>query len=91
MGNNGITEADEDNLYLQELEKSLKGKKILTESEIKSELRSPAGDRFFAEATQSEMPKEDFAYSLKINNFNFVIKAEKKEADIYQLKKEEVG
>lgn len=88
MGNNGVTEADEDNLYAQELEKILKGEKISTESEIKSELRSPAGDRFFAEATQSEMPKEDFDYSLKINNFNFVIKAEKKEADIYQLKKE---
>lgn len=88
MGNNGVTEADEDNLYAQELEKILKGEKISTEPEIKSELRSPAGDRFFAEATQSEMPKEDFDYSLKINNFNFVIKAEKKEADIYQLKKE---
>jgi len=87
MGNNGVTEADEDNLYSQELGKILKAEKVLTEAEIKSRLRSPAGDRFFKEETQLEMPKEDFNYSLRINKFDFVIKAEKIEADIYQLKK----
>lgn len=91
MGNNGVAEAAEDNLYAQELEKILNGEKSLTAAEIKNKLRSPAGDRFFREETQSEMPKEDFDYSLKINNFDFVIKAEKKETDIYQLKKEEVS
>ena len=88
MGNNGMTEADEDNLYAQELEKILKGKEILTEAEMKNKLRSPAGDRFFREDTQLEMPKEDFEYSLKINRFDFVIKADKKENGIYQLKRE---
>ncbi|MFW6251943.1 MAG: 2-phosphosulfolactate phosphatase, partial [Halanaerobium sp.] len=77
MGNNGVTEAAEDNLYAQELEKILKGEKNLTEAEIKKKLRSPAGDRFFKEETQSEMPKEDFDYSLRINKFDFIIKAEK--------------
>lgn len=91
MGNNGVTEAAEDNLYAQELEKILMGENALTEAEIKNKLRSPAGDRFFREETQSEMPKEDFKYSLKINKFDFVIKAAKKEDDIYQLQKEEVG
>ncbi|MFP4198077.1 MAG: 2-phosphosulfolactate phosphatase [Halanaerobium sp.] len=91
MGNNGVTEAAEDNLYAQELEKILKGEKILTEAEIKKKLRSPAGDRFFKEETQSEMPKEDFDYSLRINKFDLVIKAAKKDTDIYQLKKKEVG
>ncbi|MFN2339656.1 MAG: 2-phosphosulfolactate phosphatase [Halanaerobium sp.] len=90
MGNNGVTKADEDNLYAQELEKILKGKKTMAEAEIKNSLRSPAGDRFFKEATQSEMPKEDFDYSLKIDKFYFVIKAAKKSADIYQLMKKEV-
>ncbi|MFW5885537.1 MAG: 2-phosphosulfolactate phosphatase [Halanaerobium sp.] len=88
MGNNGVTEAAEDNLYAQELEKILKGEKNLTEAEIKKKLRSPAGDRFFKEETQSEMPKEDFDYSLRINKFDFIIKAEKIASDIYQLKKE---
>jgi len=91
MGNNGVTEADEDNLYAQELEKILKAKKALTEFEIKKKLRSPAGDRFFREATQSEMPEEDFEHSLRINKFDFVIKAVKKENDIYQLKKKVVN
>jgi len=91
MGNNGVKDADEDNLYARELEKILKGEKSLTEAEIKSRLRSPAGDRFFEESTQSEMPAEDFAYSLKMNKFDFVIKAEKIDADIYQLKQEEVN
>jgi 2-phosphosulfolactate phosphatase len=91
MGNNGVTEADEDNLYSQELEKILKAEKALTEAEIKKKLRSPAGDRFFKKETQSEMPKEDFDYSLNINKFDFVIKADKKEDDIYQLKKKVVG
>lgn len=91
MGNNGVKEADEDNLYAQELKKILNGEKSLTEAEIKSRLRSPAGDRFFAADTQSEMPKEDFEYCLKMNRFNFVIKSDKKEADIYQLKKKGMG
>lgn len=91
MGNNGVRDAAEDNLYVQELEKILKGKKMLAEAEIKKRLRSPAGDRFFVEATQSEMPKEDFDYSLNINKFDFVIKALKKADDIYLLEREEVN
>ncbi|MGM0498836.1 MAG: 2-phosphosulfolactate phosphatase [Bacillota bacterium] len=91
MGNNGITEADEDNLYVQELNKLLENKEILSQDEIKNRLRTPAGDRFFVESTQTEMPKEDFEYCLKINKFNFVIKAVKIAEDIYQLKKEEVS
>lgn len=90
MGNNGVSKADEDNLYAQELKKLLNGKRTLAEAEIKRRLRSPAGDRFFREETQSEMPKEDFEYCLKINKFDFVIKALKIDTDIYQLKKEEV-
>ena len=91
MGNNGITEADEDDLYVQELNKLLEDKEILSQNEIKNRLRTPAGDRFFVESTQTQMPKEDFEYCLKINKFNFVIKAVKKAEDIYQLKKEEVS
>jgi len=91
MGNNGITEADEDDLYVQELNKLLEDKEILSQNEIKNRLRTPAGDRFFVESTQTQMPKEDFEYCLKINKFNFVIKAEKRAEDIYQLKKEEVS
>ena len=91
MGNNGATEADEDNLYAEELERILKGEQPLTETEIRKRLRSPAGDRFFTEADQSEMPQEDFEYSLKVNKFDFVIKAEKVKSDIYQLKRKEVG
>ena len=91
MGNNGITEAAEDNLYVQELNKLLKNKEILSQNEIKNRLRTPAGDRFFVEATQTEMPKEDFEYCLKINKFDFVIKAVKIAEDVYQLKKEEVS
>lgn len=91
MGNNGVRDAAEDNLYVQELEKILKGKRPLAEAEIKKRLRSPAGDRFFVEATQSEMPKEDFDYSLNINKFDFVIKALKKADDIYLLEREEVN
>ena len=92
MGNNGVEDAAEDNLYAEELKKILTGKsdESLNEAEIRKRLRTPAGDRFFREESQSEMPKEDFDYSLKINKFDFVIKAEKKEEDIYQLKKEEV-
>lgn len=85
MGNNGVSDADEDNLYAQELYKILSGQEILPQSEIKKKLRSPAGDRFFEKSTQSEMPAEDFDYCLKINEFNFVIKAIKIEEDIFEL------
>jgi 2-phosphosulfolactate phosphatase len=85
MGNNGVTDADEDNLYADQLANLLKGKKTLAQAEIKARLRSPAGDRFFADETQSEMPKQDFEYCLKLNKFNFVIRAEQIDSDIYQL------
>ena len=90
MGNNGVTEADEDNLYVDQLANLLKGKKTLAQAEIKDRLRSPAGDRFFADETQSEMPKQDFEYCLKLNKFNFVIRAEQIDSDIYQLIRKEV-
>jgi 2-phosphosulfolactate phosphatase len=90
MGNNGVTEADEDNLYVDQLANLLKGKKTLAQAEIKARLRSPAGDRFFADETQSEMPKQDFEYCLKLNKFNFVIRAEQIDSDIYQLIRKEV-
>ncbi|RCW54207.1 MULTISPECIES: 2-phosphosulfolactate phosphatase [Halanaerobium] len=89
MGNNGVTEAAEDNLYIDQLTRILENKKTFSKAEIKKRLRSPAGDRFFVEETQSEMPAEDFEYCLKINKFNFVIKAEKVDSDIYQLKRKE--
>ena len=90
MGNNGVTEADEDNLYVDQLANLLKGKKTLAQAEIKARLRSPAGDRFFADETQSEMPKQDFEYCLKLNKFNFVIRAVQRDSDIYQLIRKEV-
>jgi len=90
MGNNGVTEADEDNLYAEQLANLLNGKKTLALAEIKARLRSPAGDRFFADETQSEMPKQDFEYCLKLNKFDFVIKAEQIDSDIYQLLRKEV-
>ncbi|MGP3778388.1 2-phosphosulfolactate phosphatase [Halanaerobium saccharolyticum] len=90
MGNNGVTEADEDNLYAEQLANLLNGKKTLAQAEIKARLRSPAGDRFFADETQSEMPKQDFEYCLKLNKFNFVIRAEQIDSDIYQLIRKEV-
>lgn len=85
MGNNGITKAAEDELYARELKKILLDGSLAKEKEIKKKLRSPAGDRFFLESTQKEMPKEDFYYSLKLNKFNFVIKAEKFADDVFQL------
>jgi len=90
MGNNGVTDADEDNLYADQLANLLKGKKTLAQAEIKARLRSPAGDRFFADETQSEMPKQDFESCLKLNKFNFVIRAEQIDSDIYQLIRKEV-
>ena len=90
MGNNGVAEADEDNLYADQLTNLLEGKKTLAQAEIKDRLRSPAGDRFFADETQSEMPKQDFEYCLKLNKFNFVIRAVQRDSDIYQLIRKEV-
>lgn len=90
MGNNGVSEADEDNLYADQLANLLKGKKTLTQAEIKARLRSPAGDRFFAVETQSEMPKQDFEYCLKLNKFDFVIRADQIDSDIYQVIRKEV-
>ena len=77
MGNNGVAEADEDNLYAEQLVNLLKGKKTLTRAEIKARLRSPAGDRFFADC-------------LKLTKFDFVIRAEQTDSDIYQLIRKEV-
>lgn len=90
MGNNGVNRAEEDLLYAETLEKLLTDQDILTQSEIRDKLIETAGSRFFDEETQSEMPKEDFCYSLTLDKFNFIIKANKYDEDIYLLTKEKL-
>ncbi|MFW6000992.1 MAG: 2-phosphosulfolactate phosphatase [Halanaerobium sp.] len=86
MGNNGIREAEEDLLYADTLEKLIKNREIPSQTSIRKKLLESAGKRFFNENTQSEMPKQDFYYSLTLDRFNFIIKAHKYAEDIYQLK-----
>ncbi len=88
MGNNGVSRAEEDLLYLETLEKLLTDQEILSQSVIRDKLIETAGKRFFDEKTQKEMPKEDFYYSLTLDKFDFIIKAHKYAEDIYQLKRE---
>lgn len=90
MGNNGITEAEEDLLYADTLKKLLTDQEILSQSVIRDTLIETAGSRFFDEKTQKEMPKEDFYYSLILDKFDFIIKAHKCADDIYQLKREKL-
>ncbi len=87
MGNNGVTKAEEDILYAEMLKNKLKGLQILSEKDIRDRLFNSAGQRFFEESTQSQMPKEDFYYSLSIDKFDFVIKAQKADQGIFRLKK----
>jgi len=86
MGNNGVTEAEEDILYAEMLKNKLNGLQILSEEDIRDRLFNNAGQRFFEESTQSQMPKEDFYYSLTIDKFNFVIKALKVDQGVFRLK-----
>lgn len=88
MGNNAVTPAAEDELYLKLLNELLTKKiKLPQVEQLKAELRSPAGDRFFNQTTQQEMPAEDFDFCLEIDKFDFIIQADKIKTDIYQLKK----
>lgn len=87
MGNNGVTKAEEDILYAEMLENKLNGLQIFSEKDIRDRLFNNAGQRFFEESTQSQMPKEDFYYSLTIDKFDFVIKAQKADQGIFRLKK----
>lgn len=85
MGNNGATRAAEDELYQQQLKNILQGKKIISKNKLQQQLRHPAGDRFFVEETQTEMPKEDYYFSLEIDKFDFLIKAQKHSEGVFQL------
>jgi len=86
MGNNGVKKAEEDLLYAESLKNKLNDMTILSQKEIRDRLINNAGRRFFEESTQSQMPKEDFYYSLDLDRFNFVIKAEKYREDIFKLR-----
>ncbi|MFW6281757.1 MAG: 2-phosphosulfolactate phosphatase [bacterium] len=85
MGINGIKKADEDILLAEHLKKLLQNKKTLSQDEIRTKLRYPAGTKFFNDETQKDMPKEDFEYSLKIDRFNFILKANKISDNVFQL------
>lgn len=85
MGINGVKRADEDILLAEYLKKLLQNGKLLSQDEIRKKLRHPAGNKFFNDETQKDMPEQDFEYSLTIDNFKFVLKAEKYEDNVFQL------
>lgn len=78
MGDAGIRPTEEDYLCAQYI-RSL----LLTESypiiEKTRALRNGAGAKFFDPSTQHIFPKEDFAYCIDINKYNFAI--------LYDMKK----
>jgi len=85
MGRNGVKRADEDMLFAEQVKNLLLNKNILSQNEVRNKLRHPAGEKFFNDKTQIDLPKEDFKYSLILDKFDFVLKAEKFDDDVYQL------
>lgn len=71
MGNNGIEDAEEDQLCATSIQSLLEGKNNdLTD--VKQTLRI-AGKRFFRTENQSHSPKEDYDACLEVDKFSFII------------------
>ncbi len=85
MGVNGVKRADEDMLFAEQVKNMLLNKNTLSQDEVRNKLRHPAGDKFFNDETQGDMPEQDFEYSLTIDKFKFLLKAEKYDDNVFQL------
>lgn len=84
MGNGGSYEAKEDVLCADYI-KSLLLNKDFDLSSLKDKLLNNGGERFHQVDTQDSQPKEDFHLCLDYDKFDFVIRADKVEDDLYKM------
>ncbi|GKX27546.1 hypothetical protein SH1V18_00260 [Vallitalea longa] len=86
MGNNGVCEAREDVLCAMYI-KSLLLNEEFDLSTLKAKLINNGGERFNDDNAQDSQPRQDFHFCLDCNRFDFIIKAEKIDKDMFQMVK----
>ncbi len=79
MGNNGVTQALEDELCAEYIKSILEGNELTDIKERAEELQYSGGKHFFDEAQREVFPTADFWMCIRCNAFPFVIRIEKDE------------
>ena len=86
MGYSAGNETEEDTLCAAYIEDLLQNREPNFER-MKSVIRKTSGKRFFLNKKQKHAPKEDFDLCLQPGKFNFILRAEKEENDVFSIEK----
>ena len=79
MGNNGVTQALEDELCAEYIKSILEGSELTDIKERAQELQFTGGKHFFDEAQREVFPTADFWMCIRYDRFPFVIRIDKDE------------
>ena len=79
MGNNGVTQALEDELCAEYIKSILEGNELTDIKERAEELQFTGGKHFFDEAQREVFPTADFWRCIQYDRFPFVIRIDKDE------------
>lgn len=79
MGNNGVTQALEDELCAEYIKSILEGNELQDMKARTEELQFTGGKHFFDEAQKEVFPTADFWMCIQYNKFPFIIRIEKDE------------
>ena len=79
MGNNGVTQALEDELCAEYIKSILEGNELTDIKERAEELQFTGGKHFFDEAQREVFPTADFWMCIQYDRFTFVIRIDKDE------------
>ena len=87
MGWNGVESAPEDTICANYIKSIIEGKKFDMKKELEDLKNHPTCKRFFEEKTQKVFPEKDFYMCTDVDKFNFVLKVEKVNDDVFKVNK----
>ena len=87
MGWNGIEPAPEDTICANYIKSVINGEKFDMKSELEKLKIHPTCKRFFEEKTQKVFPEKDYYMCTDVDKFNFVLKVEKVNEDVFKVGK----
>jgi 2-phosphosulfolactate phosphatase len=87
MGWNGVESAPEDTICANYIKSIIEGKNFDMKKELEDLKNHPTCKRFFEEKTQKVFPEKDFYMCTDVDKFNFVLKVEKVNDDVFKVNK----
>lgn len=85
MGLEGKAEGPEDILCGRYIKSILEGKPLRMEEELKELRKTPSAEKFFRAENQRVFPEQDYWMCTDVDRFDFVLKVDRLEKDIFEV------